>query len=105
MFLERSAEYQHNRYGCDLDRMIELGQQLKAKGIFIRFNPDSFNVQNKNKVVSFTERIAILLKTFNIAVNKTECKTLEVSYLYYDDFNKSNIEFTDLSEYSNGMQM
>jgi len=39
-------EHQHNRYGCDVDRMVTVRNELQGKGIFIRFNPDSFTIGN-----------------------------------------------------------
>jgi hypothetical protein len=88
-------EHQHmqGEYTCEEVRMQNITQALRQKGIFIRYNPDSFKVNGKNKKADFTNRIKVLLETLDIAMKKTECETLEVVYLFYDDFDEKNIEF------------
>jgi hypothetical protein len=91
-------EHQHMQgdYTCENVRMQNITQALRQKGIFIRYNPDLFKVNGKIKKADFNKRIAVLLKTLDIAMKKTDCETLEVVYLFYDEFDENNIKFETL---------
>ena len=74
--------------------MINISQTLGSKVIFIRFNPDSYKVNNKRKNISNKKRHKHLLKCLNHMMNKkyNKLEYLSVVYLYYDNFDKDNIK-------------
>jgi len=89
-------EYQHQRYPCDLKRMLLSAQVMLLDDpdipvVFIRWNPDSrkigaihFNPSRKNRV----EFLVRVLKNEPVLEGQTlsdlVCPGLNVVYLYYD---------------------
>ncbi len=72
--------------------------------IFLRWNPDNFNTNNKiNKSYSQTKRLEILKKWIEHCINlKIEDIQHIVQYkqLFYDEYNETNINFNIINEQS-----
>jgi hypothetical protein len=82
-------ENQHNSYSCECEqtRMINITQTLGGTPvIWIRYNPDSFTINNNKMLVSDTIRHKILLEYLTKFTIKQPDNLSEVIYLYYDDW-------------------
>ena len=95
-------ENQHKYYSCENRRLMEISKDLQFKPVvFIRFNPDVYYDENKNKISScfktnkkgivcvdktsnWKDRLHKLEKTVNYWLNNTTNKTIELVELFYD---------------------
>lgn len=85
-------EYQHDGYpiSCELRRMTDaltsiLTGDFPLNGVhWIRFNPDSFKVDNKTTFYSINDRLNKLYQTIqDIQNNPPSCK-MSITYLFYN---------------------
>ena len=87
-------ENQHKSYPCECEqtRMIMIHQSFGGTPIiFIRFNPDDYEVDKNQKKVLFTTRKHMLLKLLNEYNNVKEWVIpLSVVYMFYDNYNHKN---------------
>jgi hypothetical protein len=90
IFLE-CDEHQHEGYpiSCDVRRMMDVVSSLTIEGNtlpihWIRFNPDSFKIDNVIQHVKKKDRYIELVKYIK-SLNETDRKSLiSVKYMYYD---------------------
>ncbi len=74
-------------------RMFSIAQPFIGKPVvFIRYNPDKYKIGNITHNDSIIKRHEILLKWINYIINMKLEQGLYVKYLYYDNFNESNLE-------------
>lgn len=90
-------ENQHKTYPCECEqtRMIMIHQSFGGTPvIFIRFNPDNYEVNKDQKKVLLKTRKTMLLKLLNEYKNVKEWNIpLSVIYMFYDNYdNKNEIE-------------
>jgi len=83
-----------NGYACECDqtRMVNLSQELGMPTIFIRYNPDSYIVDNKAKKTSDNKRLSKLKEWLDYCLSedyKVE-SYLSALYLYFDEFEDDN---------------
>jgi hypothetical protein len=85
---------------CELVRMINISQSLGMQTIFIRYNPDGFKINNKKKIVLNTTRHKMLCEWLDtlIEIKANKLDFLSVMYLYYDEFNKNDVDLHTLIE-------
>lgn len=84
-------EYQHSHYNADCEkvRMINISQSLGMPTIFIRYNPDKFQMNNKICDLASSDRFKILKNVLdeyinlNIDMIQFFCSVL---YLFYNDY-------------------
>ncbi|AYV75498.1 MAG: hypothetical protein Terrestrivirus2_6 [Terrestrivirus sp.] len=89
---------------CEFTRMINISQALGMQTIFIRYNPDTYIVNNKKQESNHSKRMPELdmfLKYYiNIKMNELkEQGFLSVLYLFFDDYNKTTIKPQTLLEF------
>ena len=82
-------EHQHDNYNCECEqvRMAQITQAIGMPTIFIRYNPDNYNVIIKTSKI---ERQKILIKTLyelKLLSPKNTQEFLRVCYLYFNEFN------------------
>ena len=85
-------EHQHDNYNCECEqvRMAQITQAIGMPTIFIRYNPDNYNVNNVIIKTSKIERQKILIKTLyelKLLSPKNTQEFLRVCYLYFNQFN------------------
>ncbi len=75
-------EKQHKNYNIDSEnnRMIKIKEHLDNKTIFIRFNPDTFKINNKLIRLSINTKLNILLNFINSTIDMS----FDCYYLFYD---------------------
>tara|TARA_R100001163_G_C5068360_1_gene208486 strand:+ start:1445 stop:3634 length:2190 start_codon:yes stop_codon:yes gene_type:complete len=81
---------------CDIPRMINIQQSLALPTIFIRYNPDSFKIDNKIINVSNANRMQKLGEWISHTKNNITTDPLTVVYLFYDGYNASNTYLKDI---------
>jgi EsV-1-7 cysteine-rich motif len=89
-------EHQHCGYAeeCDCARMINMGEDMMRRGIFIRYNPDGFKAEGRKMNVNWSRRTDLLAKWLTAAFERTESEnTLEIVRLYFDDFSVESTTF------------
>jgi hypothetical protein len=108
-------EFQHKNYynGCIFDRdtqekrrMIQIHEALNIGTIpciFLRFNPDSFIINGKKDKINMQKRLETLTKWVNYCLNINFKKVfgkkdIVIKYLFYDDYDETNIEFESYDE-------
>lgn len=89
-------EHQHSGYECECEqaRMINLYQdQGGMDTIFLRVNPDSYVDNDGNEFSKWNaSRTKLLVKVLNSLILHPPADGLNVIYLFYDGFDKRNIE-------------
>jgi hypothetical protein len=106
MFFIENDEHQHDHYlvSCEIRRMINTKSVLIQEGnnmplVFIRYNPDAYRVDNKEKKIKKKDRIKRLVKLIQtISREPRNCPPLSIYYLFYDMINNEPTIFQD-SEY------
>lgn len=86
-------EYQHRNYNeeCEYKRMFQIHQDFSQPNVcilFIRFNPDSYKVNNKKKNPKLSIRLAEL-ETYIYTIARTYqqgLSSLRICYMYYNDY-------------------
>ena len=113
IFLEIDED-QH-RFGdysisCDMKRMTTIVESLALDGntmptTFIRYNPNSYRINNKTVKKPKEDRQKILLDTINEICLSTERKPLNIIYMYYDVYISENDDIKliihDSEDYNN----
>ncbi len=97
-------EHQHKRESytpeCEINRMKEILQSSDGRGVvFIRYNPDPFKVNGKTSKMRHVKRKEMLLFHVNLAFispPKSPEELCRVIYLFYDDYNKKNTQYTNI---------
>jgi hypothetical protein len=85
----------------ELARMHEIQNAVGMNCIFLRFNPDTFKVNNKIQKVSINQRLKLLVKWIEKCVEMRPDKDLQpvkYKYLYYDDWNETDITFKEIDD-------
>jgi hypothetical protein len=85
----------------ELARMHEIQNAVGMNCIFLRFNPDTFKVNNKLQKVSINQRLKLLVKWIEKCVEMRPDKDLQpvkYKYLYYDDWNETDITFKEIDD-------
>jgi len=88
-------EHQHAGYAeeCDCARMINLGEDIMRKGIFVRYNPDSFKAQGRKQNPNWSTRMDVLKKWLQAAMRRRDGATLEIVRLFFDDYQPHTVVF------------
>jgi hypothetical protein len=89
-------EKQHNTEeykACELPRMINIQQALALPTIFIRYNPDSYKVQDKIQITSKEKKLSTLLNWLKHAKEVPPTEQIQVAYLYYDEYDEHNTQY------------
>lgn len=87
------------RHKMENKRMFMIFQSFGGpKTIFIRYNPDSFCVNNKVVTVGDKKRHECLLRWVKHYIKNGSENSLEVKYLFYDDYNEGNQETIIIDE-------
>jgi len=88
-------EDQHAGYAeeCDCARMINMGEDIMRKGIFVRYNPDAFKSQGRKQNPNWSTRMDILGKWLKLSLARTEGETLEIVRLFFDDYEPQTTTF------------
>jgi len=85
---------------CEEARMVNISQALGMKTIFIRYNPDAFNVKGIKNNPTNTTRCKLLIDMIKVMMNKNpeNLQFLSVVYLFYDEFIREDIKLLTLLE-------
>lgn len=97
-------EFQHNSYpiSCEMRRMNDAYTSVltdinNLDGIhWIRFNPDSFKINNKNRYFSIKDRYNKLKECIIDIQNNPPKDTFTILYLFYDIIDKKLNIFNDI---------
>ena len=90
-------ENQHESYPeeCESSRMINLSMVYGGSPVvFIRYNPDRFEIDGDTQEVSKKSRHELLEKTVRHYIDITVESLLTVEYLFYDDERQERLERT-----------
>jgi hypothetical protein len=86
-------EHQHKSYDkeCEINRMIQIHQDIGLPCVFVRYNPDQYRDHNNNLIKSTAGREKILADLVRGLSNRDPIKnpiedSLSVYYLYYDGY-------------------
>jgi hypothetical protein len=86
-------EHQHKSYDreCEINRMIQIHQDIGLPCVFIRYNPDQYRDHNDNLIKSTAGREKILSDLVRGLSNRDPIKnpiedSLSVYYLFYDGY-------------------
>jgi hypothetical protein len=84
--------------------MINISQALGTQTIFIRYNPDTYKTDHKNKDPTHFKRMTeldIFLKYYmNIKIDELkEQGFLSVIYLFFDNYDKTTVKLHTLLEF------
>jgi hypothetical protein len=85
----------------ELARMHEIQNAIGINCIFIRFNPDSFKVNNKIQKISINQRLNLLVKWIEKCAEMKPVKDLQpvkYKYLYYDEWNETDTSFQEIDD-------
>lgn len=88
-------EHQHWTYAeeCEVARMINLSMVYGGLPVFfIRYNPDSFKINDATQTISQGKRQALLKETIEERRVTEPSTILDVKYLFYDDTRKHTFE-------------
>lgn len=79
-------ESQHKQYTkeCEFARMSNIYLANGLPALFIRFNPDDFDYNNKRRRTKIETRLETLLKIINEYKNKNNINYIELIYMYFD---------------------
>ena len=101
-------EFQHKDYKCENTiyseevRMLEISQACGLKTIFIRFNPDSFKINNVLcKKYNIDKRLLTLKKWIDYFKEyEPDINTKQITYvkLFYDEYDETNVAILKLDE-------
>jgi hypothetical protein len=92
-------EFQHSGYDkkCDIARMDQIQQDYGLPSIFLRYNPDAFNVKGKPcKKYNESKRLSILVKWLETAFTmkpKSEMEPVLYKKLFFNDYSESDMSF------------
>lgn len=98
-------EFMHKKsnYACEKERIQNICFAFGMPCIFIRYNPDNYRVKNIIQNTSDKEKESVLIDTICTAYK--DCPTNLTSdfcrllYLYYDDFDTTNLNYQHLEIY------
>ena len=105
-------EHQHARsgYTCDEKRMVDIFNGYGGISVvFIRFNPDSFKINNRNRTVTMQKRLEMLKKEIDHFHTNPPKNQFEIHRMFYDcpseqyvqrvsvDFSTGNFKETAIS--------
>jgi hypothetical protein len=85
----------------ELSRMHEIQNAVGMNCIFLRFNPDTFKVNNKKQSINMNERLKLLVKWIEKCEGMKLEKDLEpvkYKYLFYDDWNETDTSFKEIDD-------
>jgi hypothetical protein len=100
-------QHKGNRASCskgeigELARMHEIQNAVGMNCIFLRFNPDTFKVNNKKQSINMNERLKLLVKWIEKCEEMKPEKDLQpvkYKYLFYDDWNETDISFKEIDD-------
>lgn len=81
-----------DRYGniCERIRENNIYMALGLPTVFIRYNPDPFQVDGKTSRIKMEKRLQLLLERTKYHLEHVPEKHLRVEFLFYDDYQKKN---------------
>jgi hypothetical protein len=89
----------------EIRRMIQIHEALSMGNIpcvFLRFNPDNFRVNNVLQKVNMQKRLDNLKKwveyCLNLNMDVFETEQILIKYLYYDEYDETNIDFVKIND-------
>jgi hypothetical protein len=85
----------------ELARMHEIQNAVGMNCIFLRFNPDTFKVNNKKQSINMNERLKLLVKWIEKCEEMKPEKDLEpvkYKYLFYDDWSETDTSFKEIDD-------
>jgi hypothetical protein len=85
----------------ELSRMHEIQNAAGMNCIFLRFNPDTFKVNNKKQSINMNERLKLLVKWIEKCEGMKPEKDLEpvkYKYLFYDDWIETDTSFKEIDD-------
>jgi len=94
-------EFQHRNYKdpCECVRMINIAQTIHRKGVFIRFNPDSFKKGSEVQRVPIPARLEVLKSWIDIlTIESNLTGVLQFIQLYYDEFDKDSANLVEIDQ-------
>ena len=87
------SQHRNPNYQCEKLRMRALAEDLKRPIIFVRFNPDSYKVDNKPQQAGYAQRYKDLKKWLMYSFEATNVKgVIDVIYLYYNEYRSETTE-------------
>jgi hypothetical protein len=91
-------ENQHESYekSCENVRMFNIAQAEGLKCTFLRYNPDSFRLSNKVKIVHTNTRLKILKEQIDKEINNIPNEVVRIIKLFYDN-NENLLVFEEKS--------
>jgi hypothetical protein len=94
-------EFQHRSYKdiCECTRMINIAQTIHRKGVFIRFNPDTFKKDSEVQRVPMNARLEVLKNWIDIlSIESNLTGVLQFVQLYYDEFDKDCTNLVEIDQ-------
>jgi hypothetical protein len=98
-------ENQHKGYSkednCELVRMHQIYEAVGMHTVFLRFNPNNFRVEGKLQKVNMQKRLELLTKWVEKCVKTLpvdEHNKVQYKFLYYDEFDQTDISFKILND-------
>ena len=98
-------ERQHKGYECkrntqgEIERMINIYMALGyEKVFFIRYNPDSYKVNDKVVKTPNSVREDVLVKWISKLMRKHDLPNLGVMYLYYDEYVSTDQDYYEIKD-------
>ncbi len=85
----------------ELSRMHEIQNAVGMNCIFLRFNPDTFKVNDKKQSINMNERLKLLVKWIEKCEEMKPEKDLEpvkYKYLFYDDWVETDTSFNEIDD-------
>jgi hypothetical protein len=85
----------------ELARMHEIQNAVGMNCIFLRFNPDTFKVNNKKQSINMNERLKLLVKWIEKCEQMKPEKDFEpvkYKYLFYDNWSETDTSFNEIDD-------
>lgn len=98
---DRHRGYHEN---CECTRMVNIAQSNGIPTLFIRYNPDSYKVNNIKKDILYNKRMKVLKLVLESALNMQPEEIIGyccIKQLYYDDFDETNIKWEIITPFDN----
>ena len=92
---------------CECARMVNISQALGMPTLFIRYNPDPYKIKNIKNDPTFNLRMKQLDLVLKNALNLEVTELIGyccAKYLYFDNFEETNVQWKTISEFIQPMQ-
>jgi hypothetical protein len=78
-------------------RMYLIAVHFEVPTVFLRYNPDKYKIAGKNQVISEKDRKDILVRWVKKCISTEPVYSCSAKYLFYDEFEKTDISFQEIS--------